>query len=157
MAATKRKRKKKINPIRIFVVAVMAVLIVFCGYSVKNIIDLHAEQNELRAKNAELTQKKEDLIAELKNVNDLGYIEEQARKQLKMIRPGEVLYVIDDDGSKEAAGQSNTGGQPAAGGQAAEGRSEAAPESELGAENEAGTELSPDAETEPEKEDAPEE
>ena len=35
MAATKRKRKKKINPIRIFVVAVMAVLIVFCGYSVK--------------------------------------------------------------------------------------------------------------------------
>ena len=74
-----------------------------------------------------------------------------------MIRPGEVLYVIDDDGSKEAAGQSNTGGRPAAEVPAAEGRSEAAPESELGAENEAGTESSPDAETEPEKEDAPEE
>ena len=54
MAATKRKRKKKINPIRIFVVAVMAVLIVFCEYSVKNIIDLHAEQNELDRKSTRL-------------------------------------------------------------------------------------------------------
>ena len=41
------------------------------------------------------------MTAELKNVNELDYIEEQARKQLKMIKPGEVLYVLDGKKNKD--------------------------------------------------------
>jgi len=57
--------------------------------------DLTKQNKELERTQKELEQKKDDLTAELKNVNELDYIEEQARKQLKMIKPGEVLYVLD--------------------------------------------------------------
>ena len=62
---------------------------------------LHIEKSHLEKTQKELEQKKDDLTAELKNVNELDYIEEQARKQLKMIKPGEVLYVLDGKKNKD--------------------------------------------------------
>ena len=43
----------------------------------------------------------EALEAELENVNDLEYIEEQARIQLRMIKPGEILFVLDKEQDKD--------------------------------------------------------
>ena len=44
-----------------------------------------------------LKEKKKDLEKELKLVNEPEYIEEQARKQLKLVKPGEIIYIIDGD------------------------------------------------------------
>ncbi|MCR4710963.1 MAG: septum formation initiator family protein, partial [Clostridia bacterium] len=98
MAEKKQKGKKGIDLTKVAIFVVIAALIGVCGMSINNIADLHQERAELKAENEKLEAQKEDLEAELKNVNDLDYIEEQARKQLKMIKPGEVLFVLNEEG-----------------------------------------------------------
>ena len=95
MAKSTRKAKKKLNTGRLVLSLIVLFLLVGSAFSIKNIVTLHIEKNHLEKTQKELEQKKDDLTAELKNVNELDYIEEQARKQLKMIKPGEVLYVLD--------------------------------------------------------------
>ena len=98
MAETKKKRRKriKINYGRLAALIVIVVLIGTVGFNVRRIISLHAEKDKLMAQREELEQIRQEKLNELENVNDLDYIEEQARKQLKMIKPGEVLFVIDE-------------------------------------------------------------
>lgn len=98
--STKKKKRIRINKVRIVVTVIVVVLIAVVGVSIKNVFDLRAEQDELRAKNKQLASEKASLKDELKNVNDYDYIEEQARIQLKLIRPGEILYVLDDEGTE---------------------------------------------------------
>ena len=76
---------------------IVVVLIAVLGVSVKNIFDLRAEQKALNEEHKALTSEKEALEEELKNVNDYDYIEEQARIQLKMIKPGEIMYILEDE------------------------------------------------------------
>ncbi len=76
---------------------IVTVLIAVVGVSVKNIFSLRLEQKELQAANSQLTAEKASLKDELKNVNDEEYIEEQARIQLKLIKPGEVLYILNEN------------------------------------------------------------
>ena len=38
---------------------------------------------------------------EKKEVIDPDYIEDQARKQLKMVKPGEILYILPDEDEKK--------------------------------------------------------
>ena len=92
-----KKKKMKINRGRLILTAIVLVLIAVVGMSVKNIFDLRAEQEELKEQKKNLLQEEQSLKEELKNVNDLDYIEEQARIQLRMIKPGEILYITEDD------------------------------------------------------------
>lgn len=69
--------------------------------SVKSIFTLRAEQKALTEQNNALLSEKESLEDELKNVSDKEYIEEQARIQLKLIKPGEILYILEDNKDKE--------------------------------------------------------
>ena len=95
--AERRKKKKiRINIGRMIVVAVVIVLIGVTSFSVKRIVALKIEQNQLRREQASLKAKKEKLKYELSE----SYIEEQARKQLNMIKPGEIIYMIEKDKSK---------------------------------------------------------
>lgn len=100
MARVKKKRKK-LNGGRLLLTAVIILLLIVCALSLKKIITLHGEQADLKAKNKALTEQKASLEEELKNVSDLDYIEEQARKQLKMVKPGEVLYVTGEKGQQQ--------------------------------------------------------
>ena len=59
------------------------------------------EQHELEAQKQELEQKKKELKKEKKEVIDPDYIEDQARKQLKMVKPGEILYILPDEDEKK--------------------------------------------------------
>ena len=81
----------------IFIVVMMFFLLI----SVKSIFTLRAEQKELKDQNNALLLEKESLEDELKNVSDKEYIEEQARIQLKLIKPGEILNIIEDNKDKE--------------------------------------------------------
>lgn len=101
-AGTVRKKKRvKVNQGRLILTVIVVILIAVVGMSVKNVFDLRAEQKNLQEKNENLLQQQDALKAELENVNDLEYIEEQARIQLRMIKPGEILFVLDKEQDKD--------------------------------------------------------
>lgn len=110
----KRSRKhRRIKTGRLAMVGIILALLLFCGFSIKNILVLHSEQAQLKEENETLKLEKKNLENELENANDLEYIEEQARKQLRMIKPGEVLYVTgnkDEETSGEETGNGAQGG-----------------------------------------------
>jgi cell division protein FtsB len=81
-----------------FVVIILAVVV---GMSVKNVLELSYEQHQLKMENASLKEKKAALEREFENINDKNYIEEQARKQLNMVKPGEIVYIIEEEDKKK--------------------------------------------------------
>jgi len=94
--AKKRKLKKVSRNLLVYLL--MALLVVsVCGFSVYRIVNLKMEQQQLFAQQTALTQEKEKLKEQLKNVNNPEFIEQEARKQLKMIMPGETLYILKDN------------------------------------------------------------
>lgn len=111
------KKKKRINPGRLVLTVIIVVLIFFAAISVKNIVSLHVEKNELEEENARLEEEKDRLQNELENADDPEYIEEQARQQLRMVMPGEVLYIIEEEGENaKAAAESDSTDTPDDGG-----------------------------------------
>lgn len=93
----RQKRIRWINHFRMGVFAIVVILAIFVGMSVKSVLELTLEQHQLKKENAELKEKKAMLEQEFENINDKGYIEEQARKQLNMVKPGEIVYIIEDE------------------------------------------------------------
>ena len=59
---------------------------------VKNKAELIENENA-----EELTQMKEDLSVEAQLVNSAEYMEQQARETLRMIKDGELLFIISDE------------------------------------------------------------
>ena len=106
MKRTRSARKRnRMNGMRLFLTGVIVVLLVVFLLSVKNIIDLRQEQDQLKETNTVLQEQRAELETELKSVGEDSYIEEQARTQLNMVKPGEILYVLDqgddEDDQKE--------------------------------------------------------
>ena len=98
MAKNQRDGKvKKLNQGRLIFMVIIAVLIIAIIVIIKNIVTLKIEEGRLTSQEKELQGKKEELTAELQGVDELDYIEEQARKLLKMIKPGEVLYILNGE------------------------------------------------------------
>lgn len=97
----KQKKNVRINGGRMALTIFIVVMVFFLLISVKSIFTLRAEQKELKDQNNALLLEKESLEDELKNVSDKEYIEEQARIQLKLIKPGEILYILEDNKDKE--------------------------------------------------------
>ncbi|MGI6721193.1 MAG: cell division protein FtsL [Anaerovoracaceae bacterium] len=104
-----KKLKKRLNSKHkrknLIVLAIVVVLALVIGFSTYNTVNLKLEQHKLLSRQEQLEQKKKDLKQELSTVNDDDYIEQQARKQLKLIMPGETLYILPDD--KNAGKSSN--------------------------------------------------
>jgi cell division protein FtsL len=97
----RRNRIRRLNQIRIAIFIVVVVLFVVVTMSIKNVFDLTLEQHELKKENEDLKEQKAALEREFENINDKNYIEEQAREQLNMVKPGEIVYIVEeDDGSK---------------------------------------------------------
>lgn len=90
-------RKNKVNKGKLAFAIIVLILAIFVVMVVKSIIGLQLEKNRLKSQEKELQSKKEELTAELQNADDMEYIEEQARKLLKMIKPGEVLYILNGE------------------------------------------------------------
>jgi cell division protein DivIC len=94
--AKKRKLKKVSRNIFVYLVIAVIVLSV-AGISVFRIIDLKMEEHQLLTQQQALLQEKEKLKEQLANVNNPEFIEQEARKQLKLIMPGETLYILKDE------------------------------------------------------------
>lgn len=102
-----KQKKKVVNKGRLILMVIVVILFIVLCMSVKNIFDLWSEQKALEAQNQELLLEKESLKEELENVNDAEYIEEQARVQLKLIKPGEILYILQDDENEGDQGETD--------------------------------------------------
>ena len=90
--AGKRRRKKYLT--LVIVIIAFALLATMCG---KDIVRLKAENRALRKQQAALEKQREELQEELKNTNNQEYIREQAKKQLKLLNPGEILFTFDEE------------------------------------------------------------
>ena len=95
--------KKKSNAktyIGIVVAAILVLLIAVVVFgtitarSVQRMISLTQERAMVQAQLEELEKRRSELENELLMVNSDEYVEQQARSQLHMIKPGEVLYII---------------------------------------------------------------
>lgn len=74
--------------------AIIIAIIAVIGVSVYNIVSLKHEQKQLISQQQELEDQKKELAEELKHLNDKDYIEEQARAQLRLVMPGEKIFVF---------------------------------------------------------------
>ena len=90
------RRKKAL--MLIIVILAFALLGTMCG---KDIVRLKAENIALKKQQAELEKQRDELKEELENVNEQEYIREQARKQLRLLNPGEILFTFDEEEPEE--------------------------------------------------------
>lgn len=92
MAIRRQKRRRKILT-GLIILGIIGAM----SLSLVNIISLKKEQHDVLAEQEQLKQQKQELQKELDNVSDPENIEEQARNQLRLIRPGEMLYMFPDE------------------------------------------------------------
>ena len=75
----------------------MTIVMTVIGFSVFNIVSVNSQLEEAIAEKERLLAEKERLQYELDNVDSEEYIEQQARALLRMIKPGEIYYVLPGD------------------------------------------------------------
>ena len=85
-----------------FLIAIFILCIV--GASIFNIISLKLTEKRLMNEQQALLEEKDKLETIYSRVNSPEYIEQQARQQLKMIKPGEILYILPDKEEKSDKG-----------------------------------------------------
>ena len=96
-----RRRRRKLLTL-ILVIATFSVLATMCG---KDIVRLKAENRALKKQQVALEQQREELQEELRNANNQEYIREQAKKQLNLLNPGEILFTFEEEEPEEEAEQ----------------------------------------------------
>lgn len=89
-----KKQAAPYKPIRNVIIFIVLIMLALSGYK---ILAVQKKQAELVSRQKELVKERERLSRELLKVEDPKYIEEQARTQLKMVRPGEILYIFKDE------------------------------------------------------------
>ena len=90
-AAAKAKKRRKIMLVAIAVVLVAGFIF---GRAVYRISELKKEKAQAEAKLEALQEKLDQLEDELTRVTSDEYIEQQARTHLRMIYPGETVYIV---------------------------------------------------------------
>ncbi len=92
-----RKKKVKINYMRLALCILVVVIGASFVVSAVKIVRLQGEYKGVEARNEELTQKKETLEMEFENVKLPEYIENQARRELKLVKPQELLFAFGEN------------------------------------------------------------
>ena len=77
--------------------AIIFAIVAVIGVSVYNIFTLKQEQKEIIKQQQALKEQKAELEEELEQLNNPDYIKEQARTQLRLVLPGEKIYVPSAD------------------------------------------------------------
>ncbi len=106
MKAKKRKKALLYLGIAVFLCAIFAA-------SVWNVVSVRLQYREVKNEQASLEEQKDRLTKELENVDNLEYVEQEARALLRMIKPGEILYVLPDTDSTDKDATAATGGENA--------------------------------------------
>jgi len=93
-AEASEQNKKKRRKFFFIVVIVLAIIVALFGKSFWQIYELKKEKAEAEAKLDGINDDIGRLEEELKRVSDPEYIMQEARNRLRMILPGEKLYVV---------------------------------------------------------------
>ncbi len=78
-------------------VLICTVLIIFAARTVDTLAGLQEQKIQAQQQLDTLVKQRDQLESELKEVQSDEYVEQEARSELRMIYPGEVLYVAPDD------------------------------------------------------------
>ena len=92
-----RRRASKKARRRVFFLAVLIICIAVISSSVGNILSIREDLEAAQAEKAALEAEKARLEYRLSHMDSLEYIEYRARTVLRMIIPGELYFVIQDD------------------------------------------------------------
>jgi len=95
--APSRREINKHNRKRNFYAVIIIVVMTVIGFSVFNIFSVNSQLAEVMAERESLLLEKQKLEYELENVDNAEYIEQQARTLLRMIKPGEIYFVLPED------------------------------------------------------------
>jgi cell division protein DivIC len=100
---SRRHTAKNLRRKLVYGIIIFSILMVVGG-SLYNLISLKSEEAAAREKLEALEAEKKTLEEELSIVDSKEYIEQKAREQLKMILPGETLYIVKEkESSKDEA------------------------------------------------------
>lgn len=103
-----RARKSFVTGRRIVFFIVIVVLLIFAGLKATELIDLRGEaaeaQKDLETKN----EQKARLEKELSLIGSAEYIEKQARERLRMVKPGEIIYLFPGASEGETSGDNSS-------------------------------------------------
>ena len=91
--ALRRRRKQR----RVITIAAVLALVAILGYSVGHILILEHDLHVAKKEQAAYQEEKEQLEKDLQQINDLENLEEQARDQMRLIKPGETLYIFPEN------------------------------------------------------------
>lgn len=100
-SVSSRRAAKRVKR-RLLYVAVTALVIGIIAFSVYNVVTLRIERAEAEAAKIALEKEQAKLKKEYSLIDSDEYIEEKARENLHMVRPGEMIYVL--PGESEATG-----------------------------------------------------
>ena len=96
-------RKNFLSGRRLFFGSITIIIMVTMAISGINILELHKASSNAEQALIAKQEEKVRLESEYAMINNLDYIETQARERLKMIKPGEILYIFDEQGSEDEA------------------------------------------------------
>lgn len=99
---TERQAGKKARRRMVYFFIFLFILCII-GVSIFNIVNLKFTESKILKEQQSLTQQKERLEKTYSQANSPEYIEQEARQQLKMVKPGEILYVLPDKSTKTQA------------------------------------------------------
>lgn len=91
---TSKRRSSRAAKRRLIYTTIIILIIVVVGASGLNIYNVIKEEKQIKEEQAALINQKEKLQYQLDQVDSLEYIEQQARQLLRMIKPGEILYIL---------------------------------------------------------------
>ena len=102
-ASVKAGRRKK----NIIYAVIILCIIAAIGVSVLNLMTLKADYKEAEKQNQQLTEQKKELEKQLEDSSKDEYIEDEAREQLRMVKPGETVYMVPYTGEAEKTTESD--------------------------------------------------
>lgn len=90
------------------ITVILILILIFVGIKGgMSVIGLKSEQAKVEKNYEDLKVERDELKEELTHINTSDYIEQTARDMLKMVMPGEILYIIKDKNNKNNNGNSN--------------------------------------------------
>lgn len=97
----KRRRLKMSSSQKKTIAVVLALLIALFAFYGVPIIKLKVENAKLIKQQQELEEQKSAKTKELKNVHSKDYIQEQARKKLRLLNKDETMFIFEGDENNE--------------------------------------------------------
>ena len=89
-----RKKRKKQNRTKVIILAAFLIVIVYFVFSGIKIVHLNTEKARVEEKNKQLKEKIENLNQQLEAINSPEFIERLARKNLKLVKQGELMFIL---------------------------------------------------------------